>query len=271
MLTWNRSELRTIIDEEIGRLPEKYRRPVVLCYLEGRTHEEAARKLRCSAGSVRGRLDRARQKLKDRLTRRGVAPAAGLAALAAGAEVGIRCGAGPARRRDGRHAHPRRDGHCDHRDHFGGGARTGRRRVPRDGRGEAQGGHVLPGRCRDHPGRGHGLAHGPRRLVRSRGAGHRCESRVASRQSGRGAPGPRWRSRRIPSRFPRRGPADREATAGGRAHAGSRAESARDDDDRRCGAVRIHGPDALAEVPLGGRSQGGIRPGPGLAPESIVQ
>ena len=36
-------ELRTIIDEEIGRLPERYRRPVVLCYLEGRTHEEAAR------------------------------------------------------------------------------------------------------------------------------------------------------------------------------------------------------------------------------------
>ena len=70
-----RSELRTLIDEEIRRLPEKYRRPVVLCYLEGRTHEEAARRLRCSAGSVRGRLDRARQKLKDRLFRRGLAPA----------------------------------------------------------------------------------------------------------------------------------------------------------------------------------------------------
>ena len=82
-----RSELRSLIDEEIRRLPEKYRRPVVLCYLEGRTHEEAARRLRCSAGSVRGRLDRARQKLKDRLTRRGVAPAAGLTAMAAGAEV----------------------------------------------------------------------------------------------------------------------------------------------------------------------------------------
>ena len=81
-----RCELRTLIDEEIGRLPEKYRRPVVLCYLEGRTHEEAARRLRCTAGSLRGRLDRAREKLKDRLTRRGLAPAAGLAALAMGGE-----------------------------------------------------------------------------------------------------------------------------------------------------------------------------------------
>jgi RNA polymerase sigma factor (sigma-70 family) len=81
-----RGELRALLDEEIHRLPEKYRRPVVLCYIEGRTHEEAARRLRCSTGSVRGRLDRARQKLKDRLVRRGVAPAAGLAALAAGAE-----------------------------------------------------------------------------------------------------------------------------------------------------------------------------------------
>jgi RNA polymerase sigma factor (sigma-70 family) len=80
-------ELRVLIDEEIQRLPERYRRPVVLCYLEGRTHEEAARKLRCSAGSLRGRLDRARRKLQDRLTRRGVAPAAGLAALAAGSEA----------------------------------------------------------------------------------------------------------------------------------------------------------------------------------------
>ncbi len=82
-----RSELRGLLDEEIRRLPEKYRRPVVLCYLEGRTHEEAARRLRCSAGSVRGRLDRARQKLRDRLTRRGLAPAALLAALAAGGEA----------------------------------------------------------------------------------------------------------------------------------------------------------------------------------------
>ncbi len=82
-----RSELRGVLDEEIGRLPETYRGPVVLCYLEGQTHEEAARRLRCSAGSVRGRLDRARAKLRDRLTRRGLAPAAGLTALVAGGEA----------------------------------------------------------------------------------------------------------------------------------------------------------------------------------------
>jgi RNA polymerase sigma factor (sigma-70 family) len=81
-----RYELRGILDEEINRLPEKYRRPVVLCYLEGRTQEEAARRLRCTAGSVRGRLDRAREKLRDRLVRRGLAPAAGLVASIFGAE-----------------------------------------------------------------------------------------------------------------------------------------------------------------------------------------
>ncbi len=81
------SELRGLLDAEIDRLPEAYRRAVVLCYLEGQSHEEAARRLRCSAGSVRGRLDRARQKLRDRLTRRGVAPLAGLTALAAGGDA----------------------------------------------------------------------------------------------------------------------------------------------------------------------------------------
>jgi RNA polymerase sigma factor (sigma-70 family) len=69
-------ELRAMLDEEIDRLPEKYRRPVVLCYLEGLTHEAAARRLRCQAGVLRGRLERARVRLRDRLIRRGVAPAA---------------------------------------------------------------------------------------------------------------------------------------------------------------------------------------------------
>ena len=53
-------ELRAALDEEINRLPERYRRPLVLCYVEGLTQEAAARRLRWSAGVLRGRLDRAR-------------------------------------------------------------------------------------------------------------------------------------------------------------------------------------------------------------------
>ncbi|WP_165247881.1 RNA polymerase sigma factor [Paludisphaera soli] len=72
--------LREVVDEEIGRLPWKYRAPVVLCYLEGLTHEEAAARLGWPIGSVKGRLARARASLASRLGRRGVT--AGAAALA---------------------------------------------------------------------------------------------------------------------------------------------------------------------------------------------
>ena len=72
-------ELRAVIDEEINRLPEKYRRPLVLCYLEGLTQEAAARRLRWKAGVLRGRLERARVRLRGRLARRGLTPAAILA------------------------------------------------------------------------------------------------------------------------------------------------------------------------------------------------
>jgi len=77
------SELRRILDEEINRLPLKYRAPIVLCYLEGQTHEQAARQLHWPLGTVKGRLARARSLLESRLTRRGVACGTGLAALAA--------------------------------------------------------------------------------------------------------------------------------------------------------------------------------------------
>jgi RNA polymerase sigma factor (sigma-70 family) len=69
-LIWR--DLRPLLDEEVGRLPEKYRLPFVLCYLEGVTNEEAARRLRCPKGTVLSRLSRARQRLRGRLVRRGV-------------------------------------------------------------------------------------------------------------------------------------------------------------------------------------------------------
>ncbi len=65
----------------MDRLPEKYRAAVVLCYLEGRTHAEAARLLKCPIGTVSVRVMRARELLRDRLTGRGLALPAALAGV----------------------------------------------------------------------------------------------------------------------------------------------------------------------------------------------
>jgi RNA polymerase sigma factor (sigma-70 family) len=73
-------ELLLILDAEVGRLPEVYRLPVLLCGLEGLSQEEAARRLGWSPGSVKGRLERGRARLHARLARRGLVPSAVLAA-----------------------------------------------------------------------------------------------------------------------------------------------------------------------------------------------
>jgi hypothetical protein len=71
-------ELRPVLHEEVNRLPDKYRVPVILCYLEGKTNEEAAELLKWPVGTVKGRLSRARDLLRSRLARRGLALSAAL-------------------------------------------------------------------------------------------------------------------------------------------------------------------------------------------------
>ena len=81
------SEVAAIVDQEVERLPAKYRSPIVLCYLQGLTHEDAARQLNWPVGSVKGRLARARDLLRSRLLRRGIAPAAAILGSSIGREA----------------------------------------------------------------------------------------------------------------------------------------------------------------------------------------
>ncbi len=69
-LLWN--DLRPVLDQEIERLPEKYRAPFVLCYLQSKTNAAAALELQCPEGTIVTRLARARARLRQRLSQRGV-------------------------------------------------------------------------------------------------------------------------------------------------------------------------------------------------------
>ena len=74
-----------MLDQELNRLPRKYRAPLILCYLKGHTHDQAAEELECPVGTVRSRLARGRDLLRRRLTSRGHAPTAAIL----GAEAGL--------------------------------------------------------------------------------------------------------------------------------------------------------------------------------------
>jgi RNA polymerase sigma factor (sigma-70 family) len=75
-------DLRPVLDEELNRLPMKYRVPLVLCHLEGHTHEEIARRLGCPRETVTTRLTRGRERLRRRMVRRGVTLSTGALAAA---------------------------------------------------------------------------------------------------------------------------------------------------------------------------------------------
>jgi RNA polymerase sigma factor (sigma-70 family) len=82
------SEIGPVLDGELSGLPASYRAAIILCYLEGRTHEEAARQLGWPVGTLKGRLARAKEMLRGRLARRGVAPTSGALAVFLTREAG---------------------------------------------------------------------------------------------------------------------------------------------------------------------------------------
>jgi RNA polymerase sigma factor (sigma-70 family) len=71
-------ELAPVLDQELSRLPEKYRAALIMCCLNGQTHDQAAESLACPVGTVRSRLSRGRELLRRRLASRGYAPGAAI-------------------------------------------------------------------------------------------------------------------------------------------------------------------------------------------------
>jgi RNA polymerase sigma factor (sigma-70 family) len=77
-------ELLTSVDEELQKLPEKFRAPLLYCYFQEKTHRRAAQLIGCPLGTLRSRLERARELLRVRLARRGVSLSAALVAKSLG-------------------------------------------------------------------------------------------------------------------------------------------------------------------------------------------
>jgi RNA polymerase sigma factor (sigma-70 family) len=76
------AEVQTVLDEELHCLPERFRAVLILCYLDGKTRDEAAKQLGLTLGALHGLLERGRKLLADRLTRRGLTLSAGLFGVA---------------------------------------------------------------------------------------------------------------------------------------------------------------------------------------------
>ncbi|HLJ93928.1 MAG TPA: sigma-70 family RNA polymerase sigma factor [Gemmataceae bacterium] len=85
------AELRPLLDQELERLPDKYRAVLVLCDLEGKTRKEVAHQLRLPEGTVSSRLARARERLAKRLTRQGLALSSGSLAVVLSGDAASAC------------------------------------------------------------------------------------------------------------------------------------------------------------------------------------
>ena len=131
------------VDEELAKLPEIFRAAIVLCDLEGKTQEEAARQLGVPQGTVASRLVRGREKLRRRLTRRGYTVSPGLITAALSCEPGDAGGPLQPDRRGGRAS--RRERFAERRGRALARDR-GADRQSLDGARQARGGQRRPGR-----------------------------------------------------------------------------------------------------------------------------